>query len=76
MSRANRSKVSSKMKRSESPTDFWVLIPSFEALTSDETAMVETGDWPVRRADSLPEHEALVDFLIERSVETWTRSRG
>jgi hypothetical protein len=76
MSRSKR-KVAGPTKPVNVPTDFWVVIPAPQGLTPEENALVEEGgDWPVRRLDHLPEHESLVDFLIERSVETWTRSQG
>ncbi len=59
------------------PIYFWVVIPDEKNLTPDERKLVEAGGpWPARKLDHLPEHELLVDFLIERSVESWTRSKG
>ncbi len=56
---------------------FFTVIPSPATLTQEERIIVEHGgDWPVRTVEHLPQHEQFLDFLIERSIAAWTRSKG
>lgn len=55
---------------------FFVVIPRPETFKPDEQAAFEAGHYPMRVAEHLPEHVDLVDYLIERSVASWTRSQG
>jgi hypothetical protein len=42
----------------------------------ERTSLAAGGRCRVDLSDHLPEHEALLDYLIERSVIAWTRSQG
>lgn len=55
----------------------FITIPSYETLTNAQRANVDAGgEYPVIVEDYRSEHLSLVDFLIERSLEAWARSKG
>lgn len=59
------------------PERYYIVIPGLQALTPEQRAEVERGgSYPILKRTHLPEHETFVDFLIERSLSAWTRSRG
>lgn len=46
-------------------------------LTPEQSAVVDGGGpYPVIESDHLVEHEMFVEFLIDRSLDAWTRSQG
>lgn len=54
---------------------YFVRIP--RNLTPEQSAVVEGGGpYPVIESDYLTEHEVFVEFLIDRSLDAWTRSQG
>lgn len=57
-------------------TPFYVVIPTVENFTDDETAAYETGEYSLRLSAHLPVHETFADYIIDRSLDAWTRSRG
>lgn len=55
----------------------YITIPSYDTLSETQRAAVDAGEkYPVIVEDYLPEHLSLVDFLVERSLEAWARSKG
>lgn len=56
--------------------DFFAEIPLPETMSPEERELYESGEYPIRLVQHLPEHETFADYLIERSLEAWTRSRG
>jgi hypothetical protein len=59
------------------PSRFYVVIPTYETLTTREREAVDEGAaWPVREMAYLPEHETFLDFLIERGMNAWSRVNG
>ena len=55
--------------------EFFVRIPRH--LTPEQAVIVNAGGpYPVIESDYLPKHEVFVEFLIDRSLDAWTRSQG
>lgn len=90
MAQKSKPKPTTQKPPSDGPTDFepleesalpkgkpfFVVIPKVETFKTDEQAAYKAGHYPMRVSEHLPEHVDLVDYLIERSVASWTRSRG
>jgi hypothetical protein len=55
---------------------FYVTIPSGASFTDEDRAVYDGGGYPLHVSPHLREHESFADFLVERSLEAWTRSRG
>jgi len=66
------------LEETQLPKDhpFFVVIPTVETFTEEERAVYESGRYPMRVSYHLPEHENFGDYLIERSVAAWTRSKA
>ena len=54
----------------------YVRIPAYNNLSADQQAAIVTDGYPVLVSEHLPQHEDFADFLIERSLDAWTRSAG
>jgi len=56
---------------------FYVTIPAPRQLSPKEQETVSAGgSYPVHVSEHMPEHETFLDYLVERSVAAWSRSRG
>lgn len=50
----------------------YVTIPPYTELTDEQRQAVDDGGpYPVMVGEHLPEHTAMLDFLIERALEQW-----
>jgi hypothetical protein len=55
---------------------FYVTIPSYGHLTLEQRGAVDDGGkYPILVDEYLPEHSEMLEFLIERSIEAWRRSK-
>ena len=56
---------------------WWAFIRPWEGLTPEERAHIAAGGTgPIDEVEHLREHEYLLDFIIESSLEAWRRSTG
>lgn len=53
---------------------FFVVIPRVETFKGDELAAYEAGHYSLRICEHLPEHRDFIDYLIDGSLDAWTRS--
>jgi hypothetical protein len=52
----------------------YVTIPPYSSLTEEQRQAVDDGGpYPVMVGEHLPEHEAMLDYLIERALTAWSR---
>jgi len=53
---------------------FYVTIPPYDQLTDEQRQAVDDGGpYPLYVGEHLPEHGAMLDFLIERALDAWSR---
>jgi hypothetical protein len=56
------------------PSATFAVVPTLNE--GERASLAAGGRCCVELSDHLPEHEALLDYLIERSFAAWTRSQG
>lgn len=56
-------------------TPFYATIRSVESFSDDDRRVYENGGYPVHVSSHLEEHETFADYLIDRSLDAWTRSQ-
>lgn len=65
------------LERKKQIRRWYALIRPYEALTPEEKVVVDAGGaWPIDEVEHMPEHENLLDFLIDRGLDAWRRSNG
>jgi len=55
---------------------FYAVVPVYESLSPEARGAIITDGYPVVTVEHLPQHRGFIDFLVDRSIEAWTRSQG
>lgn len=55
---------------------FYAVIPSPTSRSYADQVPNTAADYPVVTVEHLPEHLGFLDFLVDRSIDAWTRSQG
>jgi len=55
---------------------FYAVVPVYESLSPEARGAIITDGYPVVTVEHLPQHRGFIDFLVDWSIEAWTRSQG